>query len=161
VVQSSLVDGYQSFGETSPPLPSSGQWVGWSLLHCRWRRWVPPKRWHPSTKSHCITLQRLKTGEVKYLFKVAFVQITIYIKHIYTCDHLKKRQLSRILKHLKINIWRIQHLWRWSSRPKHVVKDSGNQHTIKLYADGDIACNTHWTIQCSRMLKYSTMHKML
>jgi hypothetical protein len=28
VVQSSLVDGYQSFGETSPPLPSSGQWVG-------------------------------------------------------------------------------------------------------------------------------------
>jgi hypothetical protein len=28
-------------------------------------------------------------------------------------------------------------------------------NTIKLHADGNITCNTHWTIQCSRMLKYS------
>jgi hypothetical protein len=27
--------------------------------------------------------------------------------------------------------------------------------TIKLHADGNITCKTHWTIQCSRMLKYS------
>jgi hypothetical protein len=27
--------------------------------------------------------------------------------------------------------------------------------TIKLHADGNITWNTHWTIQCSRMLKYS------
>jgi hypothetical protein len=30
-----------------------------------------------------------------------------------------------------------------------------NQHTIKMHAGGNIICNTHWTIQCSRMLKYS------
>jgi hypothetical protein len=47
---------------------------------------------------------------------------------------------------LKINIWRILHNRRWPCRPKHVVKDSGNQHIIKLHADGDITCNTHWTI---------------
>jgi hypothetical protein len=28
-------------------------------------------------------------------------------------------------------------------------------NTIKLHADGNITCNTYWTIQCSRMLKYS------
>jgi hypothetical protein len=28
-------------------------------------------------------------------------------------------------------------------RPKHVVKDSENQNTIKLHADGNIACNNH------------------
>jgi hypothetical protein len=33
----------------------------------------------------------------------------------------------------------------WPGRPKHVVKDSGNQHTIKLHADRDITCNTHWS----------------
>jgi hypothetical protein len=27
-------------------------------------------------------------------------------------------------------------------RPKHVVKDSGNQHTIKLHVDGEITYNT-------------------
>jgi hypothetical protein len=37
------------------------------------------------------------------------------------------------------------------------VKDSGNQHTIKQHADGDITCNTHWSIQCSRMLKYRSI----
>jgi hypothetical protein len=26
---------------------------------------------------------------------------------------------------------------------QHVVKDSDNQHTIKLHADGNITCNTH------------------
>jgi hypothetical protein len=30
-------------------------------------------------------------------------------------------------KHMEINIWRILHTWRWPCRPKHVVKDSGNQ----------------------------------
>jgi hypothetical protein len=69
------------------------------------------------------------------------------------CDHVKKRQRSRILKHMKINIWRILYTWRWPCRPKHVVKDSEN--TIKLHADGNITFNTHWTIQYSRMLKYS------
>jgi hypothetical protein len=33
------------------------------------------------------------------------------------------------------------------------VEDSGNQHTIKQHLDGNITCNTIWTIQCSRMLK--------
>jgi hypothetical protein len=47
--------------------------------------------------------------------------------------------------------------WRWPCRPKHVVKDSENQNTIKLHADWDITCNTHWTMRCSRMLKYSIM----
>jgi hypothetical protein len=28
-------------------------------------------------------------------------------------------------------------------------------NTIKLHADGNITCNTLWTIQCSRMLKYN------
>jgi hypothetical protein len=28
-------------------------------------------------------------------------------------------------------------------------------NTIKLHADGNITCNIHWTIQCSRKLKYS------
>jgi hypothetical protein len=59
------------------------------------------------------------------------------------CDHVKK-QRSKILKYMKINIWRILHTWRWSCRPKHVVKNSGNQHIIKLKADGDLTCNTHW-----------------
>jgi hypothetical protein len=27
-------------------------------------------------------------------------------------------------------------------------------NTIKLHADGNITCKTHWTIQCSRMLEY-------
>jgi hypothetical protein len=54
-----------------------------------------------------------------------------------------------------LNILRILHTCRWPYRPKHVVKDSGNQHTTKLLADGNITCSTHWTIQCSRMLKYS------
>jgi hypothetical protein len=39
------------------------------------------------------------------------------------------------------------------------VKDSGNQHTIKLHEDADIACNTNCIIQCSRMLKYSIIIK--
>jgi Na+/melibiose symporter-like transporter len=34
-----------------------------------------------------------------------------------------KKQRSRILKHMKINIWRILHAWRWPCRPKHVVKE--------------------------------------
>jgi hypothetical protein len=55
------------------------------------------------------------------------------------------------------NIWRFLHTWRWPCRPKDVVKDSENQHTIKQHADGDITCKTHWTIQCSRMLKYSIL----
>jgi hypothetical protein len=29
--------------------------------------------------------------------------------------------------------------------------------TIKLHADGNITYKTHWTVQCSRMLKYSNM----
>jgi hypothetical protein len=62
-------------------------------------------------------------------------------------------------KHMKINIWRILHTWRWPCRPKHVVKDSENQNTIKLHANGNITCNTHWTIQCSRMLKYSIIQE--
>jgi hypothetical protein len=33
--------------------------------------------------------------------------------------------------------------WRWPCRLKHVVKDSENQHTIKLHADGNITCNIH------------------
>jgi WD40 repeat protein len=28
-------------------------------------------------------------------------------------------------------------------------------HSAQLHADGNITCNTHWAIQCSRMLKYS------
>jgi hypothetical protein len=43
----------------------------------------------------------------------------------------------------------------------HVVKDSENQHTMKLDADRNITCNTHWTIQCSRMLKYSIIDRIL
>jgi hypothetical protein len=49
------------------------------------------------------------------------------------------------LKHMKINIWRILHNRRWPCKPKHVAKDNENQHTIKLHADGNITCNTHWT----------------
>jgi hypothetical protein len=58
----------------------------------------------------------------------------------------QKKQRSRLLKYTKINIWRLLHTWRWPCRPKHVVKDGGNQHTIKQHADGDITCNTHWAI---------------
>jgi hypothetical protein len=28
-------------------------------------------------------------------------------------------------------------------------------NTIKLHTDGNITCKTHWTIQCTRMLKYN------
>jgi hypothetical protein len=56
----------------------------------------------------------------------------------------KKKERSRILKYMKINIWRILHTWRCPCRPKYVVKDSGNQHTVKQHADGGITCNTHW-----------------
>jgi hypothetical protein len=73
----------------------------------------------------------------------------------------QKKQRSRILKYIKINIWRILHTWRWPCRPKHVVKDSGDQHTIKLHTDEDITCNTHWKIQCSRMLKFSIIYRLL
>jgi hypothetical protein len=63
------------------------------------------------------------------------------------CVNQKKKQRSRILKYMKINIWWMLHTWRWSCRPKYVVKDSGNQHTIKLHADGNITCNTlSWTL---------------
>jgi hypothetical protein len=44
---------------------------------------------------------------------------------------------------MTIIIWRILHTWRWPCRPKHVVKNSENQHTIKLHSDGNITCNTH------------------
>jgi hypothetical protein len=54
--------------------------------------------------------------------------------------------------------WRMLHTWRWPCRPKHVAKDSGNQHTIKQHADRDITSDTHWTIQCSRMLEYSIVY---
>jgi hypothetical protein len=37
-------------------------------------------------------------------------------------------------------------LYVGTCRRKHVVKDSGNQHTVKKYADGDITCNAHWCI---------------
>jgi hypothetical protein len=37
------------------------------------------------------------------------------------------------------------HAWRWPCMPKHVAKDSGNQHTIKQHADGDVTCNSHWS----------------
>jgi hypothetical protein len=33
-------------------------------------------------------------------------------------------------------------------------------NTIKLHAGGNITCKTHWTIQCSRMLKYSIMEQL-
>jgi hypothetical protein len=40
--------------------------------------------------------------------------------------------------------------------------NSENQYTIRLHADRNITCNTHWTIQCSRMPKYSlTVHWVL
>jgi hypothetical protein len=29
---------------------------------------------------------------------------------------------------MKINIWKILHIWRWLYRQKYVVKDSENQH---------------------------------
>jgi hypothetical protein len=35
-----------------------------------------------------------------------------------------------------------------------------NTSTIKLHADGNITCKTHWTIQCSRMLKYSIIFRL-
>jgi hypothetical protein len=47
---------------------------------------------------------------------------------------------------MKINIWRILHTWRWPCRPKHVVKDSENQHTVKLNADGNVTCSTYWIV---------------
>jgi hypothetical protein len=53
--------------------------------------------------------------------------------------------------------WTFLHTWRWPCRPKHVVKDSESHHTIKLHAGGNITCKTHWTIQCSRMIKYSNI----
>jgi hypothetical protein len=37
-----------------------------------------------------------------------------------------KKQRSRILKHMKINIWRIVYTWTWPCRTKQVVKDSEN-----------------------------------
>jgi hypothetical protein len=46
---------------------------------------------------------------------------------------LYNKQRSKILKYMKINIWRILHTWRWPYGPKHLVKDSGNQNTIKLH----------------------------
>jgi hypothetical protein len=62
-----------------------------------------------------------------------------------------------------LNIRRHVHTWRWPSRPKHAVKkfNSEHQHTVKLHADGNIACKTYWTIQCSRMLKYGIRDKEL
>jgi hypothetical protein len=62
------------------------------------------------------------------------------------CDHVKKKAAKQksseaeSFKHMKINIWRILYTWRWPSRPKHVVKDSENQNTIKLHADGNVTC---------------------
>jgi hypothetical protein len=32
---------------------------------------------------------------------------------------------------------------------------------IKLHADGNITCKTHWKVQCSRMLKYSVCYIIL
>jgi hypothetical protein len=65
--------------------------------------------------------------------------------------------------HGHLQAYKILHIFKGSASlledghvgRKHVVKDSGNQHTIKLHAGGNITCNTHWTIQCSRVLKYS------
>jgi hypothetical protein len=62
---------------------------------------------------------------------------------------------KKAAKQNPLSIWRILHNWRWPCRPKHVVKSSESQNTIKLHADENITCNNHWTIQCSRMLKYS------
>jgi hypothetical protein len=59
------------------------------------------------------------------------------------CDHVKKTANQKSSEAESLNIRKILRTWRWPSRPKHVVKDSGNQHTIKLHADGDITCNTH------------------
>jgi hypothetical protein len=63
----------------------------------------------------------------------------------------QKSSEAESFKHMKINIWRILHIWRWSCRPKHAVKDSENQNTIKLHTCGNITCSNQWT----REMKYS------
>jgi hypothetical protein len=54
---------------------------------------------------------------------------------------------------MKINTWRILHTWRWPCRLKHVVKDSGKQHAIKLHVDGDITCNINWQFRSKKQKK--------
>jgi hypothetical protein len=66
--------------------------------------------------------------------------------------HLQVCSEAESFKHMKINIWRFLHTWRRPCRPKHVVKDSENQNTIKLHADGNITCDNHCAI-CSIRLK--------
>jgi hypothetical protein len=56
---------------------------------------------------------------------------------------------------MKINIWRILHTWRWPRRPKHLVKDSENQTTIKLHADGNITNTWRWSCRPKHVVKNS------
>jgi hypothetical protein len=95
--------------------------------------------WFPLSFTTCFGLH----GHLQ-VYRILHIFIFKCFRFLLRCE--PKKQHSRILKQLKINIWRILHTWRWPYRPKHVVKDSGNKHTIKLHPDGDITCNTHWSM---------------
>jgi hypothetical protein len=71
-------------------------------------------------------------------FHCPSLHISAYMA-IFRCDHPKKcskRKKSReaeSFKRMKINIRRVLHTWRWPCRPKHVVKDSENQHNKAVH----------------------------
>jgi hypothetical protein len=92
-------------------------------------------------------------------FSFVFCSCAVFLRVFVLCFLAYAFDCLLFIKHMKLNMWINIHTGRWPCRPKHVVKDGGNQHTIKLHTDGGITCNTHWTLQCSRMLKYSIMEK--
>jgi hypothetical protein len=74
------------------------------------------------------------------------------------CDHVEKSSEAESFRHMKIKI-------SYTPEDGHVGRNmlwkTVKTNTIKLHADGNITCKTHWTIQCSRILKYSTLNYQL
>jgi hypothetical protein len=55
------------------------------------------------------------------------------------CGHVKKGSKPKKQR----SIWKEIYEESYTTEDGHVVKDSENQNTIKLYADGSITCNNH------------------
>jgi hypothetical protein len=92
-------------------------------------------------------------------FLLLFLVHTLHVFHLWPRGK-EGREPKKATKSSEAESFNILHTWRWPCRPKHVVRQ-WRTNTIKLHADRNITCNTHWTMQCSRMLKYSIMCQFL
>jgi hypothetical protein len=70
----------------------------------------------------------------------------------------KKSSEAESFRHMKI---KISYILEDGHVGRNMWWKTVKTNTIELQADGNITCKTHWTIQCSRMLKYSILRTFL